>query len=35
MDVVDKIKAVRTGSGGQFAKDVPVDAVVITSVRRR
>ncbi len=35
MDVVDKIKAVRTGSSGQFTKDVPVEAVVMTQVRRR
>ena len=35
MDAVDKIKSVKTGSAGQFAKDAPVETVVITSVRRR
>jgi peptidyl-prolyl cis-trans isomerase B (cyclophilin B) len=35
MDVVDKIKDVRTSSGGPFAKDAPVEMVVITSVKRR
>jgi peptidyl-prolyl cis-trans isomerase B (cyclophilin B) len=35
MDTVDKIKAVRTGAAGPFAKDAPVEMVVITSVRRR
>jgi peptidyl-prolyl cis-trans isomerase B (cyclophilin B) len=35
MDVVDKIKAVRTGASGPFAKDAPVEPVVITQVRRR
>ena len=35
MDVVDKIKAVRTGAAGPFAKDAPVEPVVIQSVRRR
>lgn len=35
MDAVDKIKDVRTGPGGQFAKDCPVETVVISSVRRR
>jgi cyclophilin family peptidyl-prolyl cis-trans isomerase len=33
MDVVDKIAAVKTGVKGQFS-DVPVEAVVIKSVRR-
>jgi len=33
MDVVDKIAKVKTGSAGQF-QDVPVEAVVIESVRR-
>jgi cyclophilin family peptidyl-prolyl cis-trans isomerase len=35
MDVVDKIKDVQTGSQGPFAKDAPLQAVVIQSVRRR
>ena len=35
MDVVDKIKAVRTGANGPFAKDAPDDPVVIKHVRRR
>jgi peptidyl-prolyl cis-trans isomerase B (cyclophilin B) len=35
MDAVDKIKSVKTGSAGQFAKDAPVETVVITSIRRR
>jgi peptidyl-prolyl cis-trans isomerase B (cyclophilin B) len=35
MDVVDKIKGVKTGASGPFAKDCPVDAVVINSVRRK
>ena len=35
MDVVDKIKAVPTGSAGQFTKDCPVESVIIASVRRR
>lgn len=35
MDVVDKIKAVKTGSQGPFAKDAPLDPVVIKHVRRR
>jgi peptidyl-prolyl cis-trans isomerase B (cyclophilin B) len=35
MDVVDKIKAVKTGAAGPFAKDAPLEAVVITHVRRR
>jgi len=29
MDVVDKIRRSRTGPGGQFGKDVPVEAVII------
>lgn len=33
MDVVDKIKAVKTQNAGPF-QDVPVKAIVITSVRR-
>ena len=33
MDVVDKIRAVPTGSRGSF-EDVPVKDVVIQSVRR-
>lgn len=35
MDVVDKIKAVKTGPGGPFAKDCPLEAVVINSIRRK
>ena len=35
MDVVDKIKAVKTGANGPFAKDAPEDIVVIKHVRRR
>lgn len=35
MDVVDEIKGVRTASGGPFAKDAPVEMVVMTRVRRR
>ncbi len=34
MDVVDKIKAVRTGSVGPFSKDAPLQPVVIQSIRR-
>jgi len=34
MDVVDKIGAVPTGSGGPFAKDVPVAPILIKSIRR-
>jgi len=34
MEVVDQIKAVKTGSSGPFAKDAPVEPVVIRSVRR-
>jgi peptidyl-prolyl cis-trans isomerase B (cyclophilin B) len=35
MDVVDKIKAVKTGANGPFAKDAPGELVVIQHVRRR
>ena len=35
MDVVDKIKGVKTGPAGPFTKDAPVEPVVIESVRRR
>jgi peptidyl-prolyl cis-trans isomerase B (cyclophilin B) len=35
MDAVDKIKAVKTGASGPFAKDAPQSPVTITSVRRR
>ncbi len=35
MDVVDKIKAVRTGPAGPFAKDAPEDPVVIKHIKRR
>lgn len=34
MDVVDKIKALPTGSGGPFSKDAPTQQVLIQSVRR-
>ncbi len=34
LDVVDKIRAVRTGSGGPFPKDAPQTPVVLTAVRR-
>ena len=33
MDVVDKIKAVKTGANGPFAKDAPEDPVVIKQLR--
>ena len=35
MDVVDKIKTVKTGAAGPFAKDAPEDLVVIRHVKRR
>lgn len=35
MDVVEKIKSVKTGSRGSFPKDAPLDAVVIKQIRRR
>ena len=35
MDVVDKIKSVKTGPMGPFAKDAPLEEVIIRSVRRR
>jgi cyclophilin family peptidyl-prolyl cis-trans isomerase len=35
MEVADKIKAVKTGASGPFAKDAPLEPVVITHVRRR
>jgi peptidyl-prolyl cis-trans isomerase B (cyclophilin B) len=34
IDVVDRIKAVRTGAGGPFPKDAPLELVVIESARR-
>lgn len=34
MDVVDKIVAQKTGSQGPFAKDAPLQPIVITSARR-
>jgi peptidyl-prolyl cis-trans isomerase B (cyclophilin B) len=34
MDVVDKIKTVPTGAKGNFAKDCPLEDVVITSATR-
>lgn len=33
MDTVDRIAALPTGSGGPFAKDVPLEAVVIREMR--
>ena len=35
LDVVDKIKGVKTGANGPFAKDCPDDPVVIKHIRRR
>ncbi|HEY4180508.1 MAG TPA: peptidylprolyl isomerase [Kofleriaceae bacterium] len=35
MDVVEKIKSVKTGPSGPFAKDAPQTPVVITSIKRR
>jgi peptidyl-prolyl cis-trans isomerase B (cyclophilin B) len=35
MDVVDKIKAVKTGAAGPFSKDAPEDQVVIRHIKRR
>ena len=35
MDVVDKIKGVKTGAQGPFAKDAPEDPVVIKHIKRR
>ena len=35
MDVVDKIKGVKTGAQGPFAKDAPDDPVVIKHIKRR
>jgi len=32
MDIVDKIRKVKTGSGGSFQKDVPLDTVKMTKV---
>ncbi len=34
MDVVDKIKAVKTGAKGPFSSDCPLEPVIIQSVRR-
>lgn len=34
MDVVDRIQAVRTGAQGPFAKDAPLEPVIIQSARR-
>jgi len=34
-EVVDKIAATQTGAAGRFPKDVPVDAIIIESVRRK
>ena len=35
MDVVDKIKGVRTGPNGPFAKDAPEELVIIKQAKRR
>jgi cyclophilin family peptidyl-prolyl cis-trans isomerase len=35
MDVVDKIKTVKTGPAGPFSKDAPQDTIVIETVRRK
>lgn len=35
MDVVEKIKSVKTGAVASFNKDAPLEAVVIKSIRRR
>lgn len=34
MDVVDRIAQVRTGSQGPFAKDAPIEAVIIRKISR-
>ena len=34
MDVVERIKGVKTGAQGPFAKDAPLEAVLIKSVKR-
>ncbi len=34
MDVVDKIKLARTGAQGPFAKDAPLESVIIKAARR-
>lgn len=34
MDVVDRIKAAKTGAAGPFTKDAPLQAIVINSARR-
>ena len=34
MDVVDRIKGVKTGSQGPFAKDAPLEPVIIKSIKR-
>jgi peptidyl-prolyl cis-trans isomerase B (cyclophilin B) len=34
MDVVDKMKAVKTGSQGPFSKDAPLTPIVIQTARR-
>lgn len=35
MDVVDEIKAVKTGAKGPFPKDVPLETILIESIRRK
>ncbi|MEO8549044.1 MAG: peptidylprolyl isomerase [Kofleriaceae bacterium] len=35
LDVVDKIKAVKTGPAGPFQKDAPQQPIVIESIKRR
>lgn len=34
MDVVDRIKSVKTGAAGPFTKDAPIEPIVITGARR-
>jgi cyclophilin family peptidyl-prolyl cis-trans isomerase len=34
MDVVDKIKVVKTGGRGQFRSDVPIDDIIIKEISR-
>jgi hypothetical protein len=33
MDVVDAIASVKTGPGGPFSSDCPLDTVIIESIR--
>ena len=34
MDIVDRIKSVKTGAAGPFTKDAPIEPIVITGARR-